>query len=849
MEFGSEGQVSLGHDLRSLETVRALHQTVISLRVALEQSRAELHSLRSKFQTNFDQSLYTSTIEKLSLENHILRQRALSASHGNLNAITNGTRAVSASHGNLSAIYDVPRTVSASNGNLNVILDVPRILPSSNGNLNSILNVPTTVSPSTGNLKTILKVPRSVLLSDNENLEASPRSVSYSNRNSNTILDTSKASFSSNGNLKTILHAPPQIKVSMEPDTVKEKESEQVTDELDEVVEEDEVEGYDERDEVFETDSDNLQNGEENKTGDEEDDNKPKITKGESEDSEEVDDIELIFTTEDTKELSALQEDLVSIAETDCWPSKGGGNDGLDGDTKKRWTHSVLVETDISKCGIFDENDEPHMPDQGRRYTLPDPAPHRPIIRTLSGSRSQLLDCSGSTPQPTRPLAVKFMQHNNSIKQRTARPILVEKETSKQESEAQTDITALPAHWRSESYLAHKVSYQFTTLPSKFAFPVQTPPRKHSLKLCEKTQEARRVLLSDINFTSMVPELSRSADHLCNNEGVNINASMLCKNYPRAFSYMKNPDVMCSGWSPCECTGQMSSWDCYRSGGGSSMLSMMQSPSAQDLVDHQPRRRHSMRPSTSSTDTCWGSMTSRGGANWSVPSSPTHCRRSRSIPLHQDGGVGGGSGRRSDSRFMSSSASCGRAPFRKARNRVTFQEGRCRRPGQSLPDLRLPLEVADSGEDSTDSLIEESEDFLRQSIDSMLTGARADYSHLSRHRRKPRRHSDPDPITEYEPPKSAQPFLARVARDLKLDYWVKVIGPDGGGAGGGRVVVGRVKYVGPLPGGRTEPHVGVRLPRAIGNSDGTVDGRRFFDCEPDHAVFVPFKKVVMAWSN
>lgn len=36
-----------------------------------------------------------------------------------------------------------------------------------------------------------------------------------------------------------------------------------------------------------------------------------------------------------------------------------------------------------------------------------------------------------------------------------------------------------------------------------------------SSRLSEKTQEARRVLLSDINFTSMVPELSRSADHLC----------------------------------------------------------------------------------------------------------------------------------------------------------------------------------------------------------------------------------------------------------------------------------------------------------------------------------------------
>lgn len=38
--------------------------------------------------------------------------------------------------------------------------------------------------------------------------------------------------------------------------------------------------------------------------------------------------------------------------------------------------------------------------------------------------------------------------------------------------------------------------------------------KKPICRLSEKTQEARRILLSDINFTSMVPELSRSADHL-----------------------------------------------------------------------------------------------------------------------------------------------------------------------------------------------------------------------------------------------------------------------------------------------------------------------------------------------
>ena len=40
-----------------------------------------------------------------------------------------------------------------------------------------------------------------------------------------------------------------------------------------------------------------------------------KLKKGESEESEEVDDIELIFTTDDTKEIT-LQEDLVNKTES-----------------------------------------------------------------------------------------------------------------------------------------------------------------------------------------------------------------------------------------------------------------------------------------------------------------------------------------------------------------------------------------------------------------------------------------------------------------------------------------------------------------------------------------------------
>jgi len=110
-----------------------------------------------------------------------------------------------------------------------------------------------------------------------------------------------------------------------------------------------------------------------------------------------------------------------------------------------------------------------------------------------------------------------------------------------------------------------------------------------SLKICERNQDARRVLLSDINFTSMVPELSRSADHLSTaGEAAPVAApstgnlsSALYRHYPRAFSYMKNPDLLgpvspgCPQshrgcvrfpWPPCNCSTQskLDQTSCYQ---------------------------------------------------------------------------------------------------------------------------------------------------------------------------------------------------------------------------------------------------------------------------------------------
>nr|CAD7266157.1 unnamed protein product [Timema shepardi] len=723
----------------NLDTVRALHQTVVSLRTALDKSRSELQALRAKVQAQVDTNVYAETIEKLSIENHILRQRVL----------TNGK---------------VPGYVDFFEG-------IPR--------------KPTLVSVET----------------DTKHMEQSKSETQESEK------------------LVTDANSKESPKVALE-----------------------------ERGWSGEEPSEEKRDTPE-KLGRRE----PSISLEEvAEDGQEEDEDDEVMQTEDYHSSEKLRSNLT-----------------------KTWTHSVLVETDISKCGVVDENDVSAR--IGRRNTLPNPLIYHPIVHreALTGSRSQLL---GPAPLSPRPLAVKFAAASNpgqsprsgrfDFGKSPVRPILVEKNSAKRESEAQTDITALPSQWRSESYLAHKVSHNFTTLPSKFALPIQQAINtKYCLKLSDKTQEARRTLLSDINFTSMVPELSRSADHLCQEdvELTNLTAAQhLCRNYPRAFTYMKNTDMVSPGymhsrdfgkdpWSPCNCAqsglmhygGSQSKSDFYQSTPRyrGSLTSMSGSLCYEPL---DPRRRHSWKPSyemyqssTLSQRPTWGSM----------PSSPTHAHRSRSVPFtssyvtpapRSDVNLySWTSGRESQYSISSIKSSKLQPSKNRPKNKVTFQESSLRRsthPGQSLPDLRVDLDI-DSG-DSTDSLIDEAEEYLRRSIDSILTGA--DWGKVGR-RRLGRKYSEPDHIRELVPPKSAKPFLPKIPRDLKLDYFVKIISNEG------RVMVGRVRYMGSVP-GRVEPHVGVELPQDSGDCDGSFQGRRFFDCDPGKGLFVPFKKVVMAWS-
>lgn len=94
-------------------------------------------------------------------------------------------------------------------------------------------------------------------------------------------------------------------------------------------------------------------------------------------------------------------------------------------------------------------------------------------------------------------------------------------------------------------------------LSSQFSLKIPQIKKNLSCRLSEKTQEQRRVLLSDINFTSMVPELSRSADHLCQQK-INEEADEEASDYFKG-NLLKTPDYT-RGLTPSTSTPGVSQW-------------------------------------------------------------------------------------------------------------------------------------------------------------------------------------------------------------------------------------------------------------------------------------------------
>lgn len=86
-------------------------------------------------------------------------------------------------------------------------------------------------------------------------------------------------------------------------------------------------------------------------------------------------------------------------------------------------------------------------------------------------------------------------------------------------------------------------------------------------------------------------------------------------------------------------------------------------------------------------------------------------------------------------------------------------------------------------------------------------------------------------ITDFSPSKQTLPFLPKSSANLKPGHLAKVIAKNG------RVVIGRVRYVGPLASdsetagidNENETYVGLQLPNKIGDCNGSFEGRKFFD--------------------
>ncbi|XP_013180280.1 PREDICTED: uncharacterized protein LOC106126912 [Papilio xuthus] len=343
---------------------------------------------------------------------------------------------------------------------------------------------------------------------------------------------------------------------------------------------------------------------------------------------------------------------------------------------------SMFAETDISKCGISEDDLASNF--NIRRNTCPNPFQYRPL--------------------PYRGIVRGGKPLTSS-----RRPVLRESCGPRRESAAQTDMSALPPRWTSDGYLAYKNSSRVvscpTTVPQRVTSRRPAPPGTRApppARRTDRSDDARRVLLSDIGFTSMVPELSRSAEPL---------------------------------------------WNLRRTAPDSP----------------QPRHR---------------------GSSYRSPC-PSIDRSNE---------------------WTSKYTSTVKGEYRPWRG--------------SLPDVR---------NDDTDELLQEAETFLRRSIDNITAAA-----------------DEPECIHTGQ----GQPYVPGEARQLRLGHAVKLITPQG------RLAVGRVRYVGIAGGSAANSGVvvGAEFAQAqypgLPPNDGTYRGRRYFLAPPHYtAIFVPFSKVVMAWAN
>jgi CAP-Gly domain len=78
-------------------------------------------------------------------------------------------------------------------------------------------------------------------------------------------------------------------------------------------------------------------------------------------------------------------------------------------------------------------------------------------------------------------------------------------------------------------------------------------------------------------------------------------------------------------------------------------------------------------------------------------------------------------------------------------------------------------------------------------------------------------------IVDFRPSKQSLPFLPKSPKCLKLGQLAKVIFK-------GRCLIGKIRYIGPVASiDSDDTFVGLHLSNALGDSDGSFDGKKFFE--------------------
>ena len=415
-----------------LDTVRALHQTVVALRAALEQSRSEILELKSK---HYPVDSVEQTLRALTLENHVLKTKLVDEQAQK--PVLEETRDNPLVH-NEEKKLETTRTKSRKKkGKFEAKISIKSIGKAS-ASLESLLVLKSPTAKKLSVSKTV-SFSNLTTLGDisTKNLSAS-KTVSFSNIN--TL--PSETEMNSNNNNETRDEEPV-------PQNDLEQDQDQEVDDIELIFTTDETKDSDFKEQLVSIEPGDSHADTGNLLQCPDLDQNLDVSDRELDDDVFNDNTDVDFRRENSQLYNSKSDNSINQEKSlkSCYSYQDSSfeNKSLEKDESfDRFEERVrIIETDISKCGIQD-------PEYGglRRNTCPNPLSYRPLIHRYIYQGFVDFDIYMSVHD--REALAKGS--------RKTRPILAHSNAIRKDSGAQTDISALPgSSWLSESNLVNKV--------------------------------------------------------------------------------------------------------------------------------------------------------------------------------------------------------------------------------------------------------------------------------------------------------------------------------------------------------------------------------------------------------